>query len=96
MAKRLKREPRDWRANGLAYAGHFAQGMLAGLALPVIWTPYLFTNYQRAEYQAYHNRNLEHAFTAGDMPSRDIADFLAGYWCGSLVTAAAIAVIALV
>ena len=92
MKDRLKRQPRKY---WLAYIGHALQGFVCGAAMPLIWLPYCYVNYQRAEYEAYHNRNLEHAFTAGDMVSRDIADFMLGYWCGSILTLIAAAVLLL-
>ena len=83
MTDKLKRAPRKY---WLAYAGHALQGFICGLLMPLLWAPYLYTNYQRSEYEAYYNRNKDHAFVADDFVSRDIADFLAGYYAGSAVT----------
>ena len=87
---RLDREPRNWRQLWAAYLGHFAQGVIAGLALPLVWSPFIFTNYQRAEFDAYWRRNEAGEYKAHDFVSRDLADYLFGYYVGSGVSIAAI------
>ena len=81
--KRLTRQPRKY---WLAYAGHALQGFLVGLFCPMFWGAFLYTHYQRSEFEAYWKRNEAGEYLAGDMVSRDIADYLAGYYVGSSVT----------
>ena len=84
---RLTREPRDWKRLWSAYVGHFVQGLVSGAVLPFIWQPYLFTNYQRSEFEAYWKRNEVGDYKAHDMVSRDIADYTAGNLLGSIAAA---------
>ena len=83
MTDKLKRAPRKYWA---AYIGHGLQGFICGLFMPLVWLPFLYCVYQCSEYAAYYLRNKDHAYTAGDMVSRDVADFMVGYGGGSAVT----------
>ena len=95
MAAPLKRKPRNWKANGFAYVGHAAQGLVCGLFMPFFWAPYLYAQYQRAEYESYYNRNKDGDFLADDFVSRDLADWLLGNYIGSIISASLIAVLIL-
>ena len=70
----------------LSYFGHALQGCVAGFYVPWLFSSYLYVNYQKLEYTAYYNRNKDGEFIAGDTPSRDIADYLIGYYIGSTVS----------
>ena len=85
---RLTREPRKW-AYAPAYAGHIAQGLLCGIAVPFIWLPFAFIAYQVTEFCAYWLRNSAGDYKAHDMVSRDIADFMCGGYVGSIIGIAA-------
>ena len=81
----IKRPPRNWRKDGFAYVGHWLQGFVVGMILPVIGWLFMFLGYQCTEFVAYWLRNSVHQFRAHDNVSRDISDGLNGYWFGSVV-----------
>lgn len=88
MFKRAARNPKYW----MAYAGHFAQGFIAGLLIPLPLNVLLavvgYWLYQLTEYRRFADkRNAVMCWgkqaIVDDWPSRDIADHLAGVWSGT-------------